>query len=117
MKSKIFNFLAFTFSGVLLCLAALDVNGKWAGFVDYNGNAVDLTYNFKTEGSKLTGTLQTPYGESPIADGKIDQDKISFSTQLNGTTIPQTGKVYQDSIVMMINYQGNQMQAVLKRVK
>ncbi|MBS7563674.1 hypothetical protein KHS38_04585 [Mucilaginibacter sp. Bleaf8] len=117
MKSKILNSLALTFCGAMICLFTLDITGKWIGFVDYNGNAIDLAYNFKADGDKLTGTSETPYGQSTIADGKIDKDNISFNIQLNGTSIPHTGKIYQDSIVLKMNYQGTEMQTTLKRAK
>ncbi|WP_158826509.1 hypothetical protein [Mucilaginibacter lacusdianchii] len=117
MKSKIINSFFLATCGILFWLITIDVSGKWVGKVDYNGTDVPLTYDFKTEGAKLTGNITTPYGESQISDGKVDKDVITFNTQLNGTTIPQTGKVYQDSIVMKMDYNGNEMTATLKRAK
>jgi hypothetical protein len=42
------------------------------------------TFNLKADGSKLSGTVQGPFGEpSEIQEGKIDGDKISFFTKVN----------------------------------
>jgi hypothetical protein len=117
MNSKIFNSFVLALCGVLFWVITLDISGKWTGKVDFNGNDVPLTYDFKSEGDKLTGSVQTPYGESAISDGKVDKDVITFNTQLNGINIPQSGKMFQDSIILKINYDGNEMTTTLKRVK
>jgi hypothetical protein len=73
------------FLSVLLGLTAIaaDVNGKWvAQMPGRNGQTRDVTFNFKADGSTLTGTVTTPRGESEISDGKIDGDTISFSQNL-----------------------------------
>ena len=46
------------------------------------GQHQEVTFNFKADGSTLTGTMSNPRGESRIKDGKIDGDNISFSSDL-----------------------------------
>jgi hypothetical protein len=94
-----------------------DVTGRWTGVITYNGNPVDLVYNFKADGSTLTGTVETPLGVSDIKEGKIDNNQISFNIDLNGTTVMHTGKVYADSVTLKINYQGSETPVTLKRSK
>ena len=81
----------------LLCssLAALaaDVSGKWTAEVPGRGGNTQVnTFTFKVSGAKLEGTVANMRGETPIADGKVDGDKISFTTtaNFNGTDIKST---------------------------
>ena len=72
-----------------------DITGKWKGEMDMMGQAMELGFNFKADGSALTGTSLGPQGqEYPISDGKIDGDDISFVVQVTG------------QMEMKINYKG-----------
>jgi hypothetical protein len=68
----------------LMCLfaasaVAADINGKWTyEMTTPNGDKREGTFNFKADGDKLTGTVAGMRGETPISDGKIDGDNISF---------------------------------------
>ena len=47
-----------------------------------------LTFTFKQDGAKLTGTVQGPEGDPiEISNGKVDGNKISFQVSFNGMTI------------------------------
>src|SRR5689334_13596817 len=74
----------FALLGVFVTAApAADVTGKWVAQVPgRQGNTTETTFNLKADGDKLTGSVVTPRGEMPIADGKIDGDNISFSQTL-----------------------------------
>src|SRR5499433_4517291 len=80
-----------------------DVNGKWTAQVPgRDGQPQETTFTFKVEGDKLTGTVSGRQGDTPIADGKIDGDNISFSrtinAQGNNIKISYKGKVSGDEI-------------------
>ena len=81
--------------------AATDVSGTWAGDMKGpdGGNGFHLSFTFKVDGAKLTGTVQGPQGE-PIAitDGKVDGDKISFNVSVNGMVIAHEGTLVGDTI-------------------
>jgi len=52
-----------------------------------NGGAggFQLSFTFKQDGAKLTGTVQGPQGDPiAISDGKIDGEKISFKVVIQG---------------------------------
>ncbi|WP_342645060.1 hypothetical protein [Mucilaginibacter sp. CSA2-8R] len=117
MNTKIFNAIVLCICGVLFCLIAADVNGKWRGVIDYNGRDVSVSYQFKTEGSKVTGTAETPVGVVPIEQGKLEKDMLTFKADLNGETVTHVGRVSADSINLKINYQGLDYNMVLKRDK
>jgi len=117
MNTKIINSIVLCVCGVLFCLIAEDINGKWRGMMDYNGRDVALSYEFKTEGSKVTGTAETPLGMVPIEEGKLEKDILTFKATLKGETATHIGKVSADSINLKINYQGLDYNLVLKRDK
>ncbi|MDQ1469184.1 MAG: hypothetical protein QOJ99_664 [Bryobacterales bacterium] len=95
----------------LLCFtlvaAAADVTGKWtAESPGRNGTPQVTTFEFKPEGAKLEGSVTSTRGgnpmTTPITDGKVDGDTISFSQTLtmqgNEVKLTYTGKVKGDTI-------------------
>jgi hypothetical protein len=76
--------------------AATDVSGTWTGDMKApDGSAAfTLSFTFKQDGAKLTGTVQGPQGDPiAISEGKIDGDKISFNVSFNGMTIVHEGTI------------------------
>jgi hypothetical protein len=46
---------------------------------------MESTFEFKVDGAKLTGTVTSQQmGSTPISDGKIDGDNVSFVVKRNG---------------------------------
>jgi hypothetical protein len=82
------------------------VTGKWQGQFESQIGVQKYTYDFKVDGTTLTGqaTGITDNGtnSSAIADGKISQDTITFVEPLkfgdNDIRIEYTGKVSGDEI-------------------
>ncbi len=113
----------------ILCLAAAfafgaDVNGKWVASVQgRDGQAREVTYNFKADGSALTGTVTGMRGDMDITDGKIDGDKISFKTkaEFNGNTfvLAYQGVVSGDEMKLTQTREGSDRsrEITAKRVK
>ena len=101
----------------LACFAAFtDFSGKWAGILTTeNGDQYPLVYDFKIDGDKLTGSAQTPKGELPIDDGKVNGDKFTFTVTLGDLEIPHSGKFYGDSIGVDIAANGAKAHTTLKR--
>src|SRR5215467_7986222 len=92
---------------------AADVNGKWTAQVPgRGGQPQETTFTFKVEGDKLTGTVSGQQGDTPIADGKVSGDEISFTVtrERQGTTIKQLykGKVAGDEIKFTRSTEGGQ---------
>ena len=64
----------------LMMVWGADVNGKWkAEYEAPDGQTRTSLFTFQVEGSKLTGSVGGARGESPITDGKVSGDEISFS--------------------------------------
>ena len=89
--------LAFTAASAF---AASDVTGTWTtSMAGPNGDSMQITFNFKQDGAKLTGTVLGPQGDPiAISEGKVDSDKIFFIVNFNGITIKHDGIVTGDTI-------------------
>ena len=86
-------------------LFAADVTGKWSAEMQgRDGQKRVQTFDLKTEGDKLTGTVSSPMGERPIVDGKVTGDDVSFAVEVefNGEKrkIQYTGKMVGDELKM-----------------
>ena len=101
--------------------AAADVSGTWSGELSGGNGSFQLSFTFKQDGAKLTGSVQGPQGEAiAISDGKVDGDKISFNVAFNGMTIVHTGTINTagDEIKLTsTSDQGPAGEIVLKRAK
>jgi hypothetical protein len=90
-----------------------DVSGKWTAQVPgRDGQPQETTFTFTVEGDKLTGAVSGRQGDTPIADGKISGDEISFTVtrERQGNVIKQLykGKVSGDEIKLTRSVEGGQ---------
>ncbi len=97
----------------LLALAgwAGDISGTWTGqLTGPDGNGISLTYSFKQDGEKLTGTVAGPQGDPiQIEEGKVQGDKISFSVHVDfngGTKFLSEGTVKGEEITLNTKAEG-----------
>ena len=99
------------FPTVLLCVVfggvavAADISGNWSGTMQMGDNPISLTYAFKQDGEKVTGTVTTPHGDAiPLSDGKIAGDKVTFYVQVdmggNLTKFASEGVLKGDEITL-----------------
>jgi hypothetical protein len=118
-------------AGVLIltgfaCAYAADIAGKWTAQFDTQVGLQKYTYEFKAEGTTLTGKalgdIAGAESQSTIQDGKINGDEISFveMQQYQGqeVRIVYKGKVSGDEIKFSRNVadQANE-EFVAKRAK
>ena len=100
---------------------AADISGSWSADVPGRQGTQPTTFNFKVDGNKLTGTVTNARGETPIVDGKIDGDKISFSQKLefggNSMTIMYKGMVSGSEIKFTREREGGQPQEFVAKRK
>lgn len=131
--------LMFVLCAALLALAfttgtamAADVTGKWTTTMAGRGGGggdFTITYNFKQDGAKLTGTVETPMGDPlPITEGKVEGDKLSFTITFEGgpngaMKITNEGTIAGEEIKLTTKFEGGDFgggdrpPATLKRVK
>jgi hypothetical protein len=87
--------------GVLLSLvaAAADVSGKWkAEFTTPDGTPRVNTFTFKVDAGNLTGTVAGSQDETPIKNGKVAGDEISFIADRPFGTFMYNGKLTGNEI-------------------
>src|ERR1700722_15770351 len=99
---------------------AANVDGDWSGSMDSPNGPVQISYTFKADGAKLSGTTTGPDGAKlAIKDGKIDGANISFAVDVDfgGSPMPlkYTGVVAADSIALPLDFQGQPVNITVKK--
>lgn len=125
MKYRFVLFSAVLVLATLTVALASNVDGKWVAQVPGQGGQTrEVTFNFKAEGGKLTGTVSGRQGDTPISDGTVKGDDISFTqtfeVQGNSIKLTYTGKVSGDEIKMTRKREGSDQppaEFTAKRVK
>ena len=97
---------------------AQDINGKWKGQMESPNGPMDLVFNFKANGDSLSGTVESPMGELPISNGKINGNTFSFLVNVGEMSMSHQCTAMGDSISMKVpGMQGGEpMELMLKRV-
>ncbi len=105
MKKKIFKPIALSCSFIFLMAVFADLNGKWSGIIKTpDGSEIEAFYNFKVEGDQLSGTAESPAGIVTIDSGKVIGNTFSFKVTVDGNEYPHTGKLYDDSCGIDIDF-------------
>lgn len=83
-------------------LLAADLSGIWVGQVPTrNGESVDIAFQFTQSGTKLSGKLYGDYKSSPIVEGIVAGDLVTFvvlateqaGNQINDSRLRFTGSL------------------------
>ncbi|MEK7408776.1 MAG: hypothetical protein AAB225_27235 [Acidobacteriota bacterium] len=97
--------------------AAADVSGKWrAEFTTPDGTQRVNTFTFKVEGGKLTGTVAGSQDETPIQNGKIDGDEISFTAERPFGRFTYKGKAGGNEIKFKVEFGEQSFEITAKRL-
>jgi hypothetical protein len=93
--------------GVVAAAAALpalaaDIDGRWNATVESPMGPVNLVFEFKAEGEKLTGLLATEMGGqampgAPISEGTVKGEDVAFKWSM---------QFMPDAPPMVIDYKG-----------
>jgi|SRR5689334_4369250 len=111
MKSLL---LLFFMVGGLTTFAQNKIDGSWKGTRETPNGTFEINYTFKVNGTELTGTWKTQFGETKIEKGKVDGKKFSFTISFNDNTIENTGELVSDDEIVVKNERG---ELKLTRVK
>ena len=65
------------FAGVVMAQSKVD--GKWVGDITTARGTSGITLVLKSDGNKLTGTIDLGLGDSPIDNGSVNGNTIQFS--------------------------------------
>ena len=99
-------------SFVTICFAA-DITGHWTGRVN---DQFDVSYDFKVDGTTLTGTTKGPDGNiMEIKNGIIKGDSISFTIQIMDNNVPVKGVVKGNVMSLSMSFNDNPMVFELKK--
>ncbi len=67
-----------------MAASAADITGNWKATADMGGQALERTFTFKQDGTKLTGdTTSQMMGKSAISDGKVEGDAVTFTVNVD----------------------------------
>lgn len=106
---------------ILFCACAAfaaDVTGKWKATAQSpDGQEMQVTFNLKQDGEKLSGTVEGPMGEAPITEGKVTGDTIVFTTEFNEMKIVHKGTVSGDEMKLKVEFGDQSMDWTAKREK
>jgi hypothetical protein len=106
----------FAITMVILCAASLtalaaSVDGKWISEMKFGERTVQNTFNLKSDGGKLTGTMEMSAGgqsrSTDIKEGTVDGDKFKFS-------LVQRGKQGERTVVYEGTVEGDELKGTMK---
>ena len=122
MRIKMFAMVVAVLCLITGAAVAADITGTWVaemsggpggggpGGGGPGGGGMQITFNFKADGSKLTGTSEAMGNSNEIIDGKIDGDNISFAVKVdmmgNEMKINYKGVVSGDEIKLTMAFEG-----------
>ena len=114
MKSKVCILLICMFAIASVALAQAKVDGKWAGEIQGGRGPQMVTFTFKTEGGKVSGTYQGARGGEVALEGvSLSGNTLKFTRKQAGrgggpeTVFTYTGTVSGDEI--KFNMEGGPM--------
>jgi hypothetical protein len=101
---------------------AADVDGNWSGAISTPNGDFPVSYTFKADGAKLTGTLINMDGPPvPLTDGKIDGSNITFTVTIDFGGMPLVfnykGVVSATEIKLSTDFMGMPFEYTLKKAK
>ena len=99
---------------------AAEIDGTWTGSIDTPNGPVPLTYVFKSEGNRLTGTAPGPNNsELPILEGRIEGDTITYALDLDFGQGPMrfhyTGVLSSGELKVRSEFMGMPVEFTLKK--
>jgi hypothetical protein len=94
---------------------ASDIDGKWKCKMQGPEGDMELVFNFKVSGDTLTGMVESPMGDMPISNGKVNGNAFSFDVNAGDMTISHQCEASVDSVSMKINGMQGDMVTILRR--
>ena len=120
MSLSLFSRIAVLGAALAAAALAADVTGKWTTQVPgRDGTPREQTIMLKADGDKLTGSVSGRQSDTPIQDGKISGDDLSFVVvrSFGGNEVRQVykGKVVGSEIKFTIQTGERSAEATAKR--
>jgi hypothetical protein len=104
-------------AAVSTALGAADVDGTYKGSVDTPNGPLELTFVFKTDGERLTGSVASAMGEVPLENGTAKGDVLTFDVNVQGMSITHEAKQAGDQVTIKATGDWGTTEYVVTRVK
>ncbi len=101
-------------AGALSIFGQNPIDGNWKGTRETPNGSIEINYTFKVEGTTLTGTLKSSFGEVKLEEGKVDGKKFSYTISFNGNPFKSNGELTGENEITIKNDRGEMK---LTRVK
>jgi hypothetical protein len=113
MKVKVCMLLVCVFAVAALAMAQAKVDGKWTAEIAGGRGTQMVSFTFKNDGGKLTGTVEGGRGGAiPIEEGSVSGNTIKFKQKQMGrggeVILNYTGTVSGDEIKFTRQAEGGQ---------
>lgn len=77
---------------------AQGISGKWKASLEGPQGSMDLSFTYKVDGTKLTGTVTSPMGSQEINNGKVTENEFYYEIDMMGNVMKFNGKLDKDII-------------------
>jgi hypothetical protein len=114
MKKILLSIFVFMLVSAVAALYGQSIDGNWKGKRQTPNGEIEIFYTFKAEGSVLTGTWKSTFGEAALSNGKINDKAISYTVSINGNDIEFTGEIVSATEIKVTNTRG---EMVLSKVE
>ena len=92
----------FLFLSIAASSFGAGITGTWvATMTGPDDSRMEITFVFKVEGNKLTGTVKTPGGEMEIKNTKIEGKNFSFEVSMGDSAIRHNCYLKDDDTIGM----------------
>ena len=112
MRRRSAAFVSAALAVLAMAAWAGDISGTWTGEIQGPNGNISLTYSFKQDGEKLTGTVAGPQGDPiNIDEGKVTGEKVSFSVNVpfnGGTKFVSEGTIKGEEITITTKAEGGE---------
>jgi len=82
---------------------AADTAGTWKGSIRTIAGISECILIIKTEGAKVSGTVQMDVYGADITDGKLDGEKLSFTVHMDFGTLTYEGIVSGNELRFIVS--------------
>ena len=101
---------------------AADVDGKWSGSFTTPQGEMQISFNLKADGEKLTGKMEiTGLSPSDIKEGKVAGDKVNFAAEIefgaNIIPLSFTGVLAGEELKLNVDAMGRSSEMIVKKEK
>ena len=100
-----------------LCAYAADVTGKWKASAQGPDGDMQITFDLKQDGAKVSGTAESPMGPMQISEGKVEGDQITFTVKSDQFEVVHKGTISGDEMKLKVDVGDRTMEMTAKRVK